>query len=137
MQTAFAFSTATLFMIAPIAIENRGNMTLEYLLIVFSSITALLMLSLFFASLAQRRGELESLADVATFEQFVEDNYESYLSKAQQAKAIAEQIGTVQLSASEKNKKMAERIKTSMGFFFAALFLSAFWFIVSIIIMSH
>ena len=95
------------------------------------------MLSLFFASLAQRRGKLESFADVATFEQFVEDNYESYLSKAQQAKAIAEQIGTVQLSASEKNKKMAERIKKSMGFFFAALFLSAFWFIVSIIIMLH
>ena len=31
MQTAFAFSTATLFMIAPIAIENRGNMTLGLL----------------------------------------------------------------------------------------------------------
>ena len=135
MQTAFAFSTAALFMVAPIAIENRGNMTLEYLLLVFSSITVLLMLSLLFASLAQSRGELKSFADVSTFEHFIEENYESFLSKAQQAKAIAEHIGEIQLSASEKNNEMAERIKKSMGFFYAAMCLSAFWFMVSLIIL--
>lgn len=135
MQTAFAFSTAALFMVAPIVIENRGSMTLRYLLLVFSSITALLILSLLFASFAQSRGELKSFADIDTFEHFVEENYESFLSKAQQAKAIAEQIGEVQLSASEKNNKMAERIKNSMRFFYLAIGLSIFWFIVSLIII--
>ena len=135
MQTAFAFSTAALFMVAPMAIENRGNMTLEYLLLVFSSITVFLMLSLFFASRAQNRGELKSFADISTFESFVEENYESFLSKAQQAKAIAEQIGEIQLSASEKNNEMAERIKKSIRFFYIAMGLSVFWFIVSLIIM--
>lgn len=135
MQTAFAFSTAALFMVAPMAIENRGNMTLEYLLLVFSSITVFLMLSLFFASRAQNRGELKSFADINTFESFVEENYESFLSKAQQAKAIAEQIGEIQLSASEKNNEMAERIKKSIRFFYIAMGLSVFWFIVSLIIM--
>ena len=137
MQTAFAFSTAALFMVAPIAIEDRGNMTLEYLLIVFSSISDLLMISLFFAALAQSRGKLKSFADVTIFEHFVEDNYDAFLSKAQQAKAIAEQIGEVQLSASEKNNKMARRIRISMGFFYAAMSLSVFWFIVSLIIMFY
>ena len=133
MQTAFAFSTAALFMIAPMAIENRGNMTLEYLLVVFSSITLFLMLSLLFASLAQSRGKLKSFADINTFEQFVEENYEDYLSKAQQGKAIVDQIGEVQLSASERNDKMASRIKKSMIFFYIAMGLSAGWFIVSLI----
>ena len=135
LQTAFAFSTAALFMIAPMVIENRGKLTLEYLLVVFTSITACLMLSLLFASLAQSRGKLESFADVTTVERLVEDNYESFLSKAQQSKAIVEQIGKVQLSASEKNDEMGKRIEKSMGFFYAALCLSAFWLVVSVIIM--
>lgn len=137
MQTAFAFSTAALFMIAPMAIENRGNMTLEYLLVVFSSITLFLMLSLLFASLAQSRGKLKSFADINTFEQFVEENYEDYLSKAQQGKAIVDQIGEVQLSASERNDKMASRIKKSMIFFYIAMGLSAGWFIVSLIVLCN
>lgn len=137
MQTAFAFSTAALFMVAQIAIENRGNMTLKYLLVVFSSITALLMFSLLFAALAQSRGKLKSLADVNTIIQLVENDYKLYLSEAQRAKAIAMQIGEVQLSASEKNNEMASQIRISMGFFYAAMFLSAFWFVVSLIIMFY
>lgn len=137
MQTAFAFSTAALFMVAQIAIENRGNMTLKYLLVVFSSITALLMFSLLFAALAQSRGKLKSLADVNTIIQLVENDYKLYLSEAQRAKAIAMQIGEVQLSASEKNNEMASQIRISMGFFYAAMFLSAFWFVVSSIIMFY
>lgn len=137
MQTAFAFSTAALFMVAPIAIENRGKMALEYLLLVFSSITILLMLSLFYASRAQYRGKLKSFADISIFESFIEENYVSFLSKAQQAKAIVEQIGEIQLSASEKNNEMAERIKKSMGFFYAAMGLSVFWFTISLIILFH
>lgn len=135
MQTAFAFSTAALFMIAPIAIEYRGNMTLEYLLLVFSTITIFLMLSLFFAALAQNRGEMESFSDINNFEQFIEENYEAFLSKAQREKAMAEQIGKVQLSASDKNDEMFQRIKKSMRFFFIAMGLSVFWFIVSLVIM--
>lgn len=135
MQTAFSFSTAALFMIAPIAVENRGNMSLEYLLCVFSSITIFLMLSLLFASLAQNRGELKSFANITVFEDFVEEHYESFISKAQKEKALAEQIGEIQLSASEKNDEMAKRIKISMRFFYAAMGLSLFWFVVSIIII--
>lgn len=135
MQTAFSFSTAALFMIAPIAVEYRGNMSLEYLFCVFSSITIFLMLSLLFASLAQNRGELKSFANITVFEDFVEKHYESFISKAQKEKALAEQIGEIQLSASEKNDEMAKRIKISMGFFYAAMGLSLFWFVVSIIIL--
>jgi len=55
MQTAFSFSTAALFMIAPITIEYRGHLSINFFLIVFASITASLLLSLLFASFAQKR----------------------------------------------------------------------------------
>lgn len=135
MQAAFSFTTAALFMIAPIAVEYRGNMSYKYLIAMFSSIAFFLMLSLLFASLAQSRGELKSYANVSTIEHFVEENYESFLSKAQQAKAMAEHIGEIQLSASEKNNKMAKRISLSMVFFYIAMGLSASWFIVSLFIL--
>lgn len=47
MQTAFSFVVATLFMVATIVIEYKGCLTLTFLLIAFSSITACLLVSLF------------------------------------------------------------------------------------------
>lgn len=135
MQTAFSFSTAALFMIAPIAVEYKGKMSFEYLILVFASITFFLILSLLFASLAQNRGKLISFADIYDFENFVTNNFESFLSKAQRNKALAHQIEEVQLSASEKNRKMAEKIKWSMRFFYIAILLSVVWFIVSLYIL--
>ena len=38
MQTAFSFVSAALFMVAAIIIDNRGRISLEFLLVAFSSI---------------------------------------------------------------------------------------------------
>lgn len=135
MQTAFSFTTAALFMIAPIVTEYRGKMSLEFLLLVFSSITFFLILSLWFASKAQNRRYNTVFPDVEIFTEHVENNYKYYLTREQREKAMAAMIGEVQKSKDKTNNIKVKQIKLSMCFFYTALSLSIFWFIVSLIIM--
>lgn len=135
MQTAFSFTTAALFMVAPIAVEYRGAMSLEFLLMAFSTITALLLLSLVFASMAQNRQLNTAFPDVDVFAEQIEDKYKDYLTSAQRDKALAELIGKVQKSKDEINDKRVRRIKWSMRCFYGALALSVIWFFVALAIM--
>ncbi|WP_025434968.1 hypothetical protein [Peptoclostridium acidaminophilum] len=132
MQTAFAFSTAALFMIAPIALEYRGNLSVHFFLAAFSSITAFLLLSLAFASLAQKRYAHEAFPDVEVIEKEISDNYQSFVTKAQQDKQWVNVIGKLQKSKSQINDKRVKHIMWSMKSFSAALILSVFWYVVTI-----
>ena len=132
MQTAFSFSTAALFMVAPIVVEYRGVLSLTFFLVAFSSITAALLLSLACASLAQKRYAHEAFPDVEVIEKEVSDNYQSFLSKAQQDKQWVSVIGKIQKSKSQNNNKRVLHIRWSMRFFSAALLLAVFWFVVAI-----
>lgn len=132
MQTAFSFSTAALFMIAPITIEYRGNLSINFFLIVFSSITASLLLSLLFASFAQKRHLNTTFPDVVVIEKEVSDNFGVLITKAQQYKQWVDLIGKVQKSKSEINDKRVSWIRWSMWLFYLAIALSAFWFVVAI-----
>ena len=135
MQTAFSFTTAALFMVAPIAIEYRGKMSLEFLLLAFSTVTALMLISLVFASMAQNRQLNTTFPDVEVFTQQIEDKYADYLTSAQRDKALAELIGKVQKSKDVINDKRVKRIKWSMRSFYAALALTTIWFFISLYIM--
>jgi len=81
MQTAFSFSTAALFMVAPIAIEYRGVLSLTFFLIAFSTITIALMFSLFAATVAQRRKAQDLFPDVADQLKYIEDNESFFFNK--------------------------------------------------------
>lgn len=135
MQTAFSFTTAALFMVAPIAVEYRGKMSLEFLLLAFSTITALMLVSLLFASMAQNRQLNITFPDIDVFTQQIEDAYVDYLTPAQRDKALAELIGKVQKSKDKINDKRVKRIKWSMRAFYAALALTVVWFFVALYIM--
>lgn len=135
MQTAFSFTTAALFMVTPVVVEYRGKMSLEFLLLVFSTITALMIFSLISASIAQGRKLSTTFPDVEVFTQFVEDNYQEYLTPAQRDKALTELIGKVQKSKDEINDKRVKMIKISMRFFFTALALTVVWFLTALYIM--
>lgn len=135
MQTAFSFTTAALFMVAPIAVEYRGKMSLEFLLLAFSTITALMLVSLLFASMAQNRQLNITFPDIDVFTQQIEDAYVDYLTPAQRDKALAELIGKVQKSKDKINDKRVKRIKWSMRAFYAALALTVVWFFVALCIM--
>lgn len=135
MQTAFSFTTAALFMVAPIAVDNRGAMSLEFLLLAFSTITALMLISLVFASMAQNRQFNVTFPDVEEFTQHIENTYLDYLTPAQRDKALSELIGKVQKSKDIINDKRVKRIKLSMYSFYLALALTVFWFFVALYIM--
>lgn len=55
MQTAFSVISAALVMVAPVMVDNRGRLPLEFFLVAFSTIILSLMLSLLFATIAQKR----------------------------------------------------------------------------------
>lgn len=135
MQTAFSFTTAVLFMIAPIVVEYRGNISLEFFLVAFSSTTALLLVSLVFASLVQNRRLIKTFPDVDAFKDNVEKNFQLYLTQAQRDKSLVKLLSEVQKEKSELNNKRAKYIRWSMGFFYAALVLSVIWFMNAIIII--
>ena len=135
MQTAFSFITAALFMVAPIAAEYRGKMSLEFLLLAFSTITVLMLISLIFASMAQNRQLSTTFPDIDVFTQQIEDKYVDYLTTAQRDKALAELIGKVQKSKDEINDRRVKKIRWSMRAFYLAIALSAIWFFIAIYIM--
>lgn len=134
MQTAFAFMTAALFAAAAIIYQNKGTLSFEFLLAIFSSITLCLLLSLVFASLAQRRRKSQAIPDIMTIETFVDENWEQTLTEAQQAKQFVQLLGKVQKSVAENNDKRITLIRISMACFFGSIGMIVIWFILTFII---
>lgn len=135
MQAAFSFTSAALFMVAAIVTDHRGSLPLEYFLVVFSIITALLLISLFFTCLAQKREKFVSIPDIELFNQTIEDNFESYLSETQRNKAIVDLLEKVQKDKKEKNDYRALCVIRSMRFFYSALGCSIVSYLIGIIML--
>lgn len=135
MQTAFSFVIAALFMLIPVVIDNRGNMSLEYLLLMFSSITAMLLFSLFAATMAQNRSNLNTYPEVCDIENTVIEEYENFLTEAQRSKYLVNTYTIIHKSYCENNDKRCKWVRISMGSFYFSILLGAFWFIVSMLII--
>lgn len=131
MQTAFSFTTAALFMIAPIAVEYRGVLSLYFFLAAFSSITFVLLISLFAATMAQKRKTQELFPDVEKQIKYIEDNEQYFSTEAQRQKYLAETYSNVQNSLTENNRERIKWVRRSMTSFYIALGISVFWFIVA------
>lgn len=132
MQTAFSFSTAALFMAAPIVVEYRGCLSLTFFLVVFSSITLVLLFSLFAATMAQRRKEQDLFPDCFEQIKYIEDNEELFASEEQRNKYLANSYADVQISLTKNNRNRVKWVQYSMKAFFVALGLSVFWLVVAI-----
>lgn len=132
MQTAFSFVIAALFMVAAIVIEYKGCLTLTFLLIVFSSITACLLVSLFLATMAQNRMKRNDFPTVATINNLVVSQFENFKSHAQRSKYLAETYEKMHTSYAENNDKRLKLVKASMIVFYISLGLCVFWFVVAI-----
>lgn len=132
MQTAFSFMTAALFMAAPILIEHRGSLSLNFFFIAFSSIVFFLLLSLVFASLAQRRRKYNAFMDIAEIEKYVSEHWEQTLLESQQLKQWVDLVGRVQKSKADGNDERVTLIRLSMASFFVSIAGIAFWYIVAI-----
>lgn len=135
MQTAFSFVSAAVFMIATIAIDNRGKMSLLYLLVIFSIISALLLACLFCATMAQRRYKQHLFPYAKDFQSQVEERYTEFQTRAQREKYIAEVYAKSHKSLSDSNDNRVVWIQRSMGLFYVSLGVCVIEFTITLIIL--
>lgn len=121
LQIISLFTIIALFITASTIIEYRGKIPLEFLLFSFSIITIFLLISLLFASLAQKKELQAALPDVDVFMQHMIDNYEIYLSSIQRDRAFTELVGEIQKCKNKINNKRTKKISWSMWLFYAAV----------------
>lgn len=132
MQTAFSFVIAALFMVAAIVIEYRGTLSLIFLLIAFSSITACLLASLFLATMAQNRMKRDDFPQVTKIKNVVISKYEEFRTSAQRSKYLLDTYEKMHTSYEKNNNKRQNFVKASMILFYISLGLCVFWFVVAI-----
>lgn len=132
MQTAFSFVIASVFMVAAIAVDNRGVLSLEYLLLAFSCITATLIFSLFSATMAQNRTKRDDFPKVNTIKQKITDEYENFQTPAQRSKYLVDTYEKMHISYAATNDKRRRWVVISMWSFYVSLAQCIFWFIISL-----
>ena len=125
MQTAFSFVSAALFMVAAIIIDNRGRISLEFLLVAFSSISAVLLSSLFCATQAQKRYKRTSFPNARQLQRLIENQHGNFCSDAQRHKYVVKTYSEIHESLCNVNESRVKWIKVSMISFYVALGLSS------------
>jgi len=128
MQTAFSFMTASLFMVATLLVEKCSLLSGWFYLYVFSSVTFVLLVSLFAATMAQNRKISVTFANAEEFRHLVEDDFASFQCEEQRMKYLARTYETIQKDLCKRNDKALVWIKVSMGAFYLALGLIGIFF---------
>lgn len=132
MQTAFSFVIAAVFMVAAIVIEYREPLSLVFMLIVFSSITAVLIISLIFATIAQSRYKRDDFPQVATLKSKIISEYANFQTESQRSKYLLDTYEVMHRSYVATNEKRRKWVVCSMRCFYFALALCVFWFVIGI-----
>lgn len=132
LQTAFSFMTAGEFMAAPIIVSYRGELSLEFLLLVFSTITACLLFSLFAAVRAQKREAVRDFPPINDTKNYAEGNSEKLNSEKQRNIYYTNLLAGVDDDKTLVNDKRLKWIERSTISFYACLALCVFWFVVSL-----
>lgn len=135
MQSAFAFSTAALFMGMPVMFQYRGELSFCFIFVVVSSITIVLLMSLFASLMAQNRGYLKVLPIGKEFMAYIEDNEGFFDSEEKRNRYLAETLAEIEESIVLSNKKRVLWVRISMILYYCALAICAMWFIVAMIIV--
>lgn len=135
MQTAFSFTSAALFMVASIAVEYKEPWSYEFLLLVFSSITMVLVISLVLSTIAQKRVVREDFAHIAELKKFVSENYDESDTAAKRNIQWVDMLSKVEIELSESNDHKVVLIEWSMFFFYVAIGISLLWFVIALWLM--
>ena len=140
MQTVFAVSSAALFMLLPILISYRGNLNLVFFFFFVSLITASMISSLVFATIAQWRYKIRVLPTER-------DVRSGLLQKIKERRACTseiiqmiiedsiEQYGKAQEAREQSNNMRVKWIKCSMYSFFASIGCCLVFYLLSILFM--
>lgn len=123
MQTVFSFMTAAIFMAAPICIEYRGTLSLEFFLLSISIVVIFLTASLVLASIAQWRWKTKALPDIATIKDEVINtpNWETLTIEYNQIDQWVNIIGEVQSEKAKLNDRRVKLIMASMICFYCSI----------------
>ena len=128
MQTAFSFMTAALFMVATLLVEHCDLLSNWFYLYTFSSITFVLLFSLFAATMAQNRKKIKIFENAEEFKNKVEEEYENFKEEAQRQKYLAVTYGALQKDLCHSNDIALIWIRISMfSFYFSLLLIVAFF----------
>jgi len=132
MQAAFSFTTAALFMATPVMFEYRGILSFCYIYVVVSSITAVLLFSLFAATMAQNRMNRAVFSNGKSIIKYIEENEESFKDESSRNKYTAELYAEIEESLIKTNDERVFWIQWSMRAFYTAIAGSILWFVIAL-----
>ncbi len=132
MQSAFSFVIAALFMLAQI-IATHTVLSAAFLISSLFTVSITLLLSLLFATIAQRRKKGKCLPPINELTDYIIKNQKYFLTPAQRNRYLAETYGEMQQSLEKNNDKRIVYIRISMLMLYISLALCLFWFIVAIL----
>lgn len=133
MQTAFSFMTAALFMVATLLVGNCKLISNWFYLVAFSSITVVLLFSLFAATMAQNRKKRKTFENAEDLKKDVENNYEMFKSEAQRQKYLATTYAEIQKNLCHRNDTSVTWIQISMYSFYFSIILILGFFVAALI----
>ena len=135
MQSAFAFSTAALFMAVPVMFQQRGVLSFNYIFGGTAILTGILMFSLFSATMAQNRNERYEFPECKEIIEYIENNEKKFSDEITRDLYIADSYKEIQESLCTTNNNRVKWVNFSMWSFYSALGFCAIWFVISLIIM--
>ena len=132
MQSAFSFVIAAIAMlISPIISDNNGSLPFVEIYAMFASIIALLLLSLLFATIAQRRRKRNLLIDPEKLEQEISSKWHSeFDGKAVRAKTLGKMLLKMVPDYRKNNDRICNWLLWSRVCFYFAMIVSIVWFVV-------
>lgn len=144
MQSAFSFIILALFTIAPLLLNysevyTNGKRVLSYyyFLTVFISISFFLLLSLLFATIAQRRNSELDYNDFNELLTFYDKNQSTLRSKDYRSLAMAKHYDALIIGLRHNNDKKVQFIVWSMRSFYISIGLCFLWTFVSVLIIAY
>ena len=135
MQTAFSFITGAVFMAAPICIEYRGNLPLEFFMVSVSAITICILVSLVLASVAQWRWKTETFPDIDVLKDAVLDSEDWEVLSTEQGQLAKEVdlMARIQKEKARLNDRRVKLIMASMIFFWMSIGCVVVSFVIAVI----
>lgn len=113
MQYAFSFLAAAIFIVAQLACEYRGNVSLNVVYIIFSFISAPLIICMVFATMAQMRMMHDESGDADPLIKDIDKNYDHLKNEVDQCCYLTELHRQLQMSLSRNNTKRIQYLRIS------------------------
>ncbi len=135
MQSAFAFTTAALFMAAPIMFQYRGVLSFEFIFWGTAITTSILLSCLFAATMAQNRKKQHQFPEIEEVIKYIEDHEKVFSDENTRSKYLVDTYKVIQKDLSAINESRVRWVERSMKSFYIALAACLIWFVVSLIII--